>query len=183
MKKEKNPLIAMISSKTKVNQIKYNVERMDVAKLRQILYSQFDDPYVLTCNQDFVIDIADTLYLISSELDDLLAYLTDFKNGLNKMISVYSDRKKQATRDFEKAFATNSIDFPDLLHNPQNHHLSDKEIAEACRKLDIYAVFQSYTEGYQYEKYKEYYYLLRQINKAIMCLNNTEKLEKQKKQA
>lgn len=178
MKKEKNPLIKLVSSKTKINQIKYDVERMDVIKLRQILYDQFNDPYILTCNQDFVIDIADTLYLISTELDDLLDYLTDFENGLNKLISVYHKRKKQATRDFEKSFATNSIDFSDLLHNPQKYHLSNDEIDDACHKLDIYAVFQSYTEGYQYEKYKEYCYLLCQINKAIVYLKQNKKTTK-----
>lgn len=153
-----------------MNQIKYNVENMNIIRLRNILYTQFNDSYILTCNQDFVLDIADTLYLIESEKDDLLAYLTDFKNGLNKLINVYHERKKQATRSFEKSFANNNIDFSDLLHNPQNHHLSNNEIIDACRKLDIYAVFQSYTEGYQYEQYREYYYLLRQINKTINYL-------------
>ena len=57
-----------------------------------------------------------------------------------------------------------------MLKNYQDYNLSQKEIHNATIKLDAYAVFQSYTEGYQYQRYQEYYYLLKQINKSLIYL-------------
>lgn len=181
----KAPLINLINSKTNISKLKRLIEQTDITNamidtsgvdplsiqdIRNFLYETFNDNYILICDPEFVIDISDTICLMADETDDLFTYFIDFKNNLVSLINIYNERKKTAIQNYEKANHKFTLNFKDMLKNYQDYNLSQKEIHNAMIKLDAYAVFQSYTEGYQYQRYQEYYYLLKQINKSLIYL-------------
>lgn len=156
----------LLNDKKKMARLAKGIEDSNLSSLRKLLYNTFDKSFLLSCNEDFVYDIADVIVIAGESEDDLKDFLQALLGDLKNLEKAQEIEKDKAMRRYSESL-TNKYDFHDFMLHPGNYHLSHAEIAECGKLLDDYAVFKSYTEGYKSDKLEEILFLKWQVAKCL----------------
>lgn len=160
-------LITLSKNQRLMGQLKRYVSSNKADSARAFLAHYFPSESIYFADDKIIMEMADLLSSLSDE-PDIMEYLQSLKSSTERLIKFYLHKKREAANrnTFVNCHSTHKYTYM-TREQRQRYGYTPQMIHEYLQQLDAREAYHSYTEGYEYEHYQVYEWLLHQINETL----------------
>lgn len=160
-------LITLSKNQRLMGQIERYVSGNKVDSARTFLARYFPSKSIRLANDKIIMEMADLLSSMADE-PDVMEYLQSLKSSTERLIKFYLHKKHEAVDQNTFVNCHSTRKYTSMTREQrQQYGYTPQMIHEYLQQLDAREAYRCYTEGYEYEHYQAYEWLLHQIEETL----------------
>ena len=167
-------MITFLKSSSKQQDLSYMIEHNRIESLRNMLHDMFKTPYVYSCGDNLILDLADTLAFLQDLSGEIGVYesLNEILHNSQDWLKHYNIKYEKAMKAYQKTYVKDNLPFRGYYNHPEDFDLNDQDVLRSVRDLDKYYDYKTFITGYNHDRFEEYELLASQTRRAINYLND-----------
>lgn len=160
-------LLILSQNERLMHQLEKYVENDKDENVREFLSKYFPSKNINFFHTRIIMELGDTLVGMKYE-PDVKEYLNEIRESTRNMILRYHKRKKEVQNAMCNIKYQNDVNYLSLTHEQRmSLDYSEETIDNMLHQLDARDDYYNYSEGYEFEHYQAYSWLINQIDKAL----------------
>jgi hypothetical protein len=160
-------LLVLSKNQRLMGQIKRYASSNKADNARAFLFHYFPSKSICLADDKIIMEMADLLSSLSDE-PDVMEYLQSLKSSTERLIKFYMRKKSEAVKQNTFVNSHSTHKYTSMTREQrQRYGYTPQMIQEYLKQLDAREAYHCYTEGYEYEHYQVYEWLLHQIKETL----------------
>ena len=165
-----------------IKQIAGYIDKNKAVEARSFMDKYFPSTKLRFCHDRIILEIADVLLsIVEDDESEYIEYMKDIRKSANSLITNYQEQKRNARDELTRTINNDKTNYMllNMLRNIEERAELDygpETIERLLAQMDAREKYNSYVDGYEYERYIAYSWLKTEITNTLS--DNTHEVVK-----